>query len=248
MSLELHHALTSTCSQKVRLVLAEKHLDWTSKVVNLSKGEHLAETYLQINPNGLVPTLVHDGAPIIDSSVINEYLEDVFPERPVRPREARAVAHMRAWRQYIDEVPTPAIRVPSFNAYFVPAWSKMTEQQFFEYTEQLPLRKHFYRKMGRKGFSESDVSEALDKLRQTLDRMEQTLGDGPWLVGSQYTIADASITPTILRMDDCGLSHMWRELPRVSDWYDRIRNRPSFIAAYLPGSRDLGPGGELSRD
>lgn len=238
--IELFHAPISTCSQKVRLVLAEKDLPWKSHIVNLNSGEHLSAEYLRMNPNGVVPTLLDDGTPIVDSSVINEYLEDVYPDRPVRPKDPKTTARMRAWRQYIDEVPTPAIRPPSFNAFFVPIWASMSEREFFEYTERLPLRKHFYRKMGRSGFSQTEIDEALDKLKQTLVRMEASLSEGSWLVGDQYTLADVSITPTLVRMDDLGLSSMWDELPGVKDWYSRIQAKPNFDIAYMPGARVLG--------
>ncbi|MDB5875448.1 MAG: Glutathione S-transferase [Ramlibacter sp.] len=239
--LELYHSPISTCSQKVRLILAEKKIEWKSHAVKLATGEHLTEAYRKLNPNGVVPTLVHDGDPIVDSSVINEYLDDVFPDHPVRPGEPKALARMRAWRQYIDEVATPAIRVPSFNAFFVPIWQSMSDDEFFAYTEKLPLRKHFYRKMGRDGFGEADMDEALDKLGQTLDRMEDALAEGPWLMGQRYTIADASITPTIVRMEDAGLAGMWTNHPGVAAWYLRIQDRPNFSVAYMPGSRDISP-------
>jgi glutathione S-transferase len=191
--LELYHAPISTCSQKVRLVLAEKKLAWDSRLIIFSSGDHLSPEYLKLNPNGVVPTLIDGGDAVTDSSVINEYLDDVYPSIPVRPANPKILARMRAWRQYIDEVPTPAIRVPSFNAYFVPIWSDMTDAQFFDFTERLPLRKHFYRKLGRTGFSQADTAEALDKLGQTLRRMDQALASGPWLVDDQYSLADVSM-------------------------------------------------------
>ena len=239
--LELYHSPVSTCSQKVRLVLAEKKLEWESRVLRFDAGEHLAPEYLKLNPNGVVPTLVDGGDPVTDSSVINEYLEDVYPEISLRPTDPKSAARMRAWRQYIDEVPTPAIRPPSFNAFIVPLWSHMTDEEFHDYTERLPIRKHFYRKMGRTGFGKADIDEALDKLTQTLTRMEQSLAGGPWLMGDQYTLADVSITPTLVRMEDIGLSHMWENLPLVTDWYARIKAKPNFAIAYMPGSRDLVP-------
>lgn len=239
--LELYHAPISTCSQKVRLVLAEKQLDWKAHLIHFGSGDHLTPHYLKMNPNGVVPTLLDGGDIVIDSTVINEYLEDVYPEIAVRPKNPKVAARMRAWRQYIDEVPTPAIRPPSFNAYFVPIWSRMTDEDFLAYAERLPLRKHFYRKMGRTGFSKADIDEALDKLDQTLHRMEDALQSGPWLIGEQYTLADVSITPTIVRMEDLGLSMMWRNLPGVTGWYERIQARPNFAIAYMPGSRELGP-------
>ena len=73
--LDLYHNGASTCSQKVRMVLAEKALDYTSHVIDLIKGEQHDPGYVKLNPNHVVPTLVHDGAVIIESTLINEYLD-----------------------------------------------------------------------------------------------------------------------------------------------------------------------------
>jgi glutathione S-transferase len=239
--LELYNAAISTCSQKVRLVLAEKDIEWKDHQISFSKREHLTPEYLKLNPNGVVPTLLDDGRPVTDSSVINEYLEDRFPAHALRPADMYERARMRTWRQYIDEVPTVAIRAPSFNAFFVPIWSKMSDEEFENYSDGLPLRKHFYRRMGTKGFSDADIQASLDQLGSTLKRMEQALESGPWLMGDMYTLADVSITATIVRMEDLGLNQMWARLPRVAAWYERIQARPAFARAYYPGTRDLGP-------
>jgi len=239
--LELYNAAVSTCSQKVRLVLAEKGIDWVDRQIVFARRDHLSDWYLKLNPNGVVPTLIDQGRPIVDSSVINEYLEDKFPEHPLRPSDIYERAQMRAWRQYIDEVPTVAIRAPSFNAFFVSIWSQLSEQEFAEYSAQLPLRKHFYRRMGRSGFSNADIQVSLDQLKTTLERMERSLEPSPWLCGEHYTLADVSITPTIVRMEDLGLNDMWAELPRMAAWFGRIKSKPNFATAYYPGARDLGP-------
>ncbi len=245
--LELYHHPISTCSQKVRLALAEKQLDWESRYVALEREEHLQDWYLRINPNGVVPALVHDGQAIVDSSVINEYLDDVFPDHPVRPADPVDRARMRAWRQYIDEVPTTAIRYPSFNRFFVQSFRDLSPDDFEKRAAKRPLRKDFYRRMGQEGFSEADIRVSLDRLRATLERMETSLDSGPWLVGDMYTLADVSITPTVVRMEDLGLAHMWSDLPGVTDWYARVRRRPSFETAYLPGSRAFDAFGEANR-
>ena len=237
----LYHAPISTCSQKVRLVLEEKGLPWKGQAINFGKADHLTPEYLKLNPNGVVPTLLHDGDPIIESSVITEYLDEAFPDRPVRPKDLKRLAHMRAWRQYIDEVPTPSIRPISFNTFFVPIWQKMSEQEFWDYTERLPLRKHFYRKMGRNGFSDQEMSESIDRLNQTIARMDKALEDGPFIIGDQYTLADVNLTPTIVRLEDCGRTDLWDKLPKVAAWYERIKSRPNFDPAFMPGSRVLGP-------
>ena len=140
--LELYNAPVSTCSQRVRMALSEKNLDWTDRRISLRDGEQLKPAYLAINSNGLVPTLVHDGKVIGDSSVILEYLEDVFPEHPLRPADPFELARLRMWRQYIDEVPTPATRIPSFHASFGNALRKMTPEALRLAASKRPLRKH----------------------------------------------------------------------------------------------------------
>lgn len=239
MTLDLYNSPVSTCSQKVRMVLAEKDLAWTDRTIEFEKGDHISDWYLKLNPNGVVPTLVHDGQVITDSSVINEYLEDVFPDHPLRPTKHVEVAHMRTWRQYIDEVPTEAIRYPSFNAHFVRLTSSMSEREFAEYSSRLPLRKHFYRRMARTGFPKSEVDAALDRLRQTVERMDSALQTTNWLANDAFTLADVSIMPTVVRMEDLGLSHIWADLSRVSEWYARLRQRPAFTRTYSPSSRML---------
>ncbi len=118
--LELYHAHPSTCSQKVRLCLSEKGLDYTSRPVNLRANENLSPAYLALNPNGVVPTLVHDGNVILDSSVICEYLDEVFPDPPLGPRDPVGRAHMRKWLRFLEEVPTVAIRAPTFQMALAP--------------------------------------------------------------------------------------------------------------------------------
>lgn len=237
MELVLYNGPHSTCSQKVRLTLWEKQVPFVDRRMNLSQNEHLTDWYLKLNPNGVVPTLVHGSTIVTDSSVINEYLEELFPAMPLMPETPSGRAHMRAWRQYIDEVPTPAIRVPSFNAYILKMWSAIPDSEFSKLVEKRSVRKHLYKKIGREGFSEDEVREALERLRQTLERMEGSLKHGPWLCGAQFTLADISIIPTVVRLETLGYSDMWSDLPAVSAWYSAVKTRPSFSAAYHAESR-----------
>jgi glutathione S-transferase len=238
--LELYHAPVSMSSQKVCLALAEKRLPWVDCFVDLARGEHLDEWYLRINPNGLVPTLVHDGRAIIDSAVINEYLDEVFPDPPLRPADPVARARMRAWRQFANEVALPAIRYPSFNAFVLARLAHQSDTEFAAQIERRPLRRRFYERLrNRKGFDAETIEEALEDLRLTIARMEEALAAGPWLAGNAYTLADIALAPVLVRMNDIGLASLWAECPRVAEWYARIEARPAFAEAYLPPARDL---------
>jgi len=238
MTLELYHAPQSTCSQKVRIALAEKNLDWVDRRVNLAKNEQLRPEYLKLNPNGVVPTLVHDGCVVIDSSVILEYLDEVFPAPRLSPADPVRRAQMRAWMRFLEEVPTAAIRVPSFHLALATRFNVLDEAEFRKTEADVrPLRKNFYRRMGPQGFSEADVAASLDELQRAVDRMEAALANGPWLLGEDYSLADIIVTPTIDRMNDLGLSEIWAQRPRVTAWYARMQARPAFKKAYMPGSR-----------
>ena len=115
MSLELYNFSQSTCSLKVRLQLAEKKISWTDKRLVSSDNEHLSDWYLKLNPNGAVPTLLHNGKPIYESTAILEYLEDEFRQENFRPTDPFLCSQLRAWLIFVDVWPAPAVRIPSFH-------------------------------------------------------------------------------------------------------------------------------------
>lgn len=237
MSLELYNARQSTCSQKVRLVLHEKGLEFTDHRLKLFAGDQLKPEYLRINPNGVVPALVHYGETIIESSVIVEYLDEVFPNVKLSPSDPVGQARMRIWMRFIDEVPTPAVRYPSYNQAFVKHYREMDEAEFERTAAAKPLRKHFFRKFARTGFTQDLLDEAEERMALTTARMDAALKDGPWLTGRKITLADFCLAPLIDRADDLGLGHLWADRPAVTGWYDRIRARPSYAQAFYFGSR-----------
>jgi glutathione S-transferase len=97
MSFKLYNAPQSTCSQRVRFVLNAKSLPFAEVKLNLLDGDQLKPDYLKLNPNGVVPTLDHDGNIVIDSSVIIEYLDEVAPETEnFTPADPVARTHARA--------------------------------------------------------------------------------------------------------------------------------------------------------
>ena len=183
----LYNAPQSTCSQRVRFVLHAKGLAFSEQRLDLFAGDQLQPGYLALNPNGVVPTLVHDGEVIIDSSVIMEYLDEVFPAPPrLVPEEPVARAAMRALMRFIDEVPTPAIRVPSYQTAFLRHFQRMSEAEFLALAESKPLRKEFLLRMGRTGFPAAEIEQAEDRLRRGLRRMADAIrraSGGPWLPG-----------------------------------------------------------------
>jgi glutathione S-transferase len=239
VSIRLYNAPQSTCSQRVRFVLNAKQLPFEEIKLDLLAGDQLKAAYLALNPNGVVPTLDHDGAIVIDSSVIIEYLDEIEPDRAnFTPRDPVRRAAMRSLMRFIDEMPAAAVRVPTFNLAFLPRFQAMSEDEFTAFAESKPLRKEFMLAMGRQGFPEKDMMAALDRMRRTYARMDQAIetSGGPWLLGRDITLADVAVMPALVRMADLGLAHMWAELPRVQRWYEAICAHRAFKPTYYFGS------------
>jgi glutathione S-transferase len=254
--LELYNFAQSTCSLKVRICLAEKQLEWTDRRLVSRDQDHLSDWYLKLNPNGVVPTLVHDGVPIIESSVIAQYLDDAFPETSLSPSDPAGLARMRAWLVFVDQVPTPAVRYPSFQyGGLRRKFQSMTDEEFAASARRRPLKSGFYEKMGKNGFSEDEIARALDDVRKTAARMDgmMTRSGGPWLLGERCTLADICVAPLLDRMEDLGFAWLWDEFPGVAAWLERIQARPAYKEAFYEGSRlseiypDLGLGANQRR-
>lgn len=251
--LELYNFSQSTCSQKVRICLAEKGLEWTDRRLVSKNHDHLSDWYLKLNPNGVVPTLVDDGRPIFESSVILQYIDQTHPEPSLVPADVYDQAQMRAWLTYVDMVITPAARYPSFQfGGLLKKFQAMSEEEFAAKTRARPVKSAFYKKMNKDtGFGEAELGEAYNDVRRTAARMDRLFDEygGPWLMGRQYTIADIAVAPLIDRIEDLGLELLWEEdHPWVGGWLKRIQARPAYARAFYPGSRlseiypDLGLG------
>jgi len=239
MSFILYNAPQSTCSQRVRFVLNAKGLRFEEKKLDLLAGDQLKPEYLALNPNGVVPTLDHDGTIVIDSSVIIEYLDEIAPApENFTPRDPARRAHMRALMRFIDEMPAAAVRVPTFNLAFLPRFEAMSEEEFLTFAASKPLRKEFMVSMGRKGFPQKEMDAAMHRLRRSYERTDAAIAKsgGPWLLGRELSLADIALMPAIVRMADLGQAWAWQDLPRLQHWYDAIRAHPAFKPTYYFGS------------
>ena len=95
--IEMYHFWDSPCCFKVRMVLAEKELEWTPHLIASVQFDHFQPDYQKLNPHCIVPTLIHDGQVVLQSSVIAEYLDETFPEMNLKPESATNRALMRQW-------------------------------------------------------------------------------------------------------------------------------------------------------
>ena len=241
--LELYHGGHTTCSRKSRLCLREKNLPYKSRFLNLRAFEQHSPEYVALNPNGVVPTLVDDGVPIIDSMLINEYVDEKYEGIRLRPTTPLGKARMRVWTKLASDHGLAAV-VPRIWPTFKAHTDKLSPSELEQKIARVPLkeRRDRWTKVVRAGFGEQDADAGRDAAKLIVGTMEARLGDGPWLMGEQYTLADIDLIPFVDRIAEF-YTEVLNETatPKVSAWLARMRARPAVQAVWAtdeaPGSQ-----------
>jgi len=235
MSLKLYHAEPAANSLKSLLALKEKGLAFESIYVDLHKFEQHQPWFTAINPEGQVPVLDHDGAIITHTTVINEYLEDAFPDAPpLRPSDPLGKARMRYWNKFVDEHVMNYVSMWGWH-WMVGVIARSIEGGEFErLVANIPLYEQREKwRTARSGFSEADLANATRKIEVAVDKVEKQLGSSQWLAGDMYTLADINF----FSMCGMGVQRMFPQIgtpercPRLLDWAGRMRQRPGVMAA-----------------
>lgn len=237
--LELYHHGSSACAAKVRFALAEKSLEWVGHYVDILKGEQFRPEFLAINPKGVVPVLIVDGNVITESTVICEYLEEAFPDPPLYPRSPLERARVRAWTKAVDEELHPACSAITYVVSHRHTILRNGAGSFEEFTQRGAAEGATARALKWQWIQQGLAAPgAADKIRlyaEYLRRMERALQESDWLVGDRFTMADVAIAPYVNRLAALAMEGLWRDgqLPRVTDWFERIRARPAFEPAFV---------------
>jgi glutathione S-transferase len=239
--LTLYHGTTSVCAIKARLALEEKGVAYDGPILDLRKGDQFDPAYLKLNPNAVVPTLVHDGQVIPESSVIMCYVDDAFPGPALAPSRPIERARMRLLMKEIDDPVHPACGTLTHAIVFRKVFVTKSKDEQEAHYARIPDagRRERQRQVNEQGLQAPIVVGAVKTYSRLLGRMESALADSPWLTGAQYSLADAAATPYVNRLDMMGTFAPWAPShPRVARWFDRVRERPSFAAAI---TRYFGP-------
>lgn len=204
-NIQLYFAKGSTFSQRTRVVLLEKGVDFTATEVDL---QNKPDWFTQISRYGKVPAIKHGDIELFESSIINEYLEEVFPEPALLPSDPGAKAIARIWIDYA-------------NTRLVPAFNKLLRGK--DSTEQEQGRREFL--------------EALLYLEQ--EGISKLSGNGPYWLGENFSLVDISFYPWFERLPV--LEHFRNftlptETPRLQEWWNVVRDRPSIKAVENPVS------------
>ena len=237
--LKLYEGSTSVCAIKVRLALFEKEIPFESCPIDLRAGDQFNPEYLKLNPKGVVPTLVDNSTPIVESSIIMQYVEDKHPERSLLPAEPFDRARMRLWMKRIDDEVHPSTGNLTFATVHRNAFLALDATAQSEYLAKIPDADRRQRRTAvfKEGLDAPIVVGSVKQFGKLITDMESALGDAEYLAGDAYSLADAAMTPYVNRLSDLGLLQLWAEsAPLVLGWFDAIKARGSFaqgVTEYL---------------
>ena len=217
-------------SLKPLLALYEKGLPFESRFLNPGKFEHHEDWFKQINPNGQVPALDHDGRIITESTVICEYLEDVFPDAPpLRPADPYLAAQMRIWTKWVDEYFCWCVSTIGWHRRVGVMARAYSDEAFEAYVKRIPIYEQQVKwRRAREGFPQDLLDEEMRKIAFSVKKLEARLRESVWLAGPDYTLADICNFAIAN-----GMENNYAELvndkdtPHLIDWIKRINDRPA---------------------
>ena len=217
--LTLYHGRTSVCSIKARLALAEKGVDWDGKLLTL-RSDQFDPAYMKLNPNAVVPTLVHDGKVIIESTVIMHYVDEVFPGPSLLPSDPVGRSKLRLTTKLMDEYVHVSCMTITFATANRASLARLTPQEMEAELAKAPdpKRSEIKRQVVAQGLDAPPVVEALRQQERLLDAIERAAQDAPYIAGPGWSLADAAATPYVWRLDKLKLARMWESRPGVAAW------------------------------
>ncbi|MEE3000225.1 MAG: glutathione S-transferase family protein [Pseudomonadota bacterium] len=241
--LELYFFENSICSERVLMTLAEKRInDWKPHHVHLFERQQFDPEYLKLNPKAQVPTLVHDGEVIRESSIIADYLDDLYPEPPLKFSAPSKVAQMREWIKESDEAGFEGVASLSFVIVFRAKLMAMSESDRNSYWKGQTVLERTQRQKSCvfEGLNSPYALRAISTWQRIFEKINKTMSDKrKWIMGEFFTLADLNLAPFVARLDGLKLVDCWlSDLPHAQRWWSSVKKRPSFIQARVGPSAD----------
>ena len=243
MTLELFHASESLGSQKVKLVLAEKNLEWKSHLLNLLTFDNLHPNYIRLNPTAVVPTLIHGDRVVTNSDTIIRYLDDKFPNPKLTFTEPNLQEQMNNWIDLQNQLPMRELIYGSSRGIegivlrrSVRLKKKLLPQlieTYPELKEQYSAKLKDVRQWNFTIQNKQKIADINVHINLTLDCLEQQLSQTDWLCGSTYSLADVVWTPILYQLEKRKFHHLCLNdtRPILKSYFHCLKSRPSFVTA-----------------
>ena len=231
--LHLYHAGWSNCSMRVRMTLEEKALRWTSHHLDTRAGEHITPEYFGINPNGLVPTLVHDGDVWIESADIIRYLDSTYPEPRLTPTGDAGLVKLSEWLQLASAIHVPAVKTYVYSSGRKNKRRKTAAElaRYRELQTNEELLAFHTRTSSDAGLTVEDRRIAERLLHDAFAELDTYLDEFEWLAGDNFSLADIVWVPVLYTLERAGFS--FDRYQNAIRWYRAIAARPSYQNAVV---------------
>lgn len=229
--LHLYHAGWSNCSMRVRMVLEEKGLAWTSHHLDLRSGEHITPEYFSIHPKGVVPALVHDGETWIESNDIIAYLDEAFPEPPLTPPSGAARERMGEWMMLASYMHVSGIKTWIYGKGPATRRRKTAADlaRYRELQRDEELLSFHARHNSEKGLGDEACRRAEAQIRDAFSRMDAWLAEHRWLAGAEFSLADICWAPLHYTLAKAGFD--FSGYAHVERWIGSVGARRSYREA-----------------
>jgi glutathione S-transferase len=230
--LHLLHFQSSSCSQKVRVLLREKGLAWTSHPVDLAAHKHVSPWYLGINPRGVVPVLVHDGVVHVESNDILQYLDELpsdaapfFPQTDAEHAAVRANLDLENSLHMDLRNLTMGFIMPHRFAKKSAATLDRWEREGRSNPKRA-IEVAWWRDYARDGIPALVARASVDAHRAVFESLEQKLAESEWLLGDRISVLEIAWFITTTRLSSAG--YPISDHPRLTKWHQRLASRPAF--------------------
>ena len=238
------HFIGSSCSQKLRIFLNLKGIPWQSHPIDLPGNENFRPWFLGINPRGLVPVLVHDGAVHIESNDIIQYLEKKFPSPQLIPQGHEN--EVAALLTHEDDLHLD-LRTLSFRFVFAPPGPPKPAEALASYAangtgtvqgakdRDKEIQIEFWQRAAKEGFTDERARASAQKFRAEFDALDRRLAKSPYLMGENLSVLDIAWFIYAFRLSLAGYPFA-RLHPHVAAWEEKLRARPE-LAKEIVGTR-----------
>jgi glutathione S-transferase len=233
----IFHFFLSSCSQKLRIFLNLKGIEWEPHPIDLSKNENFTEWFLGINPRGLLPVLVHDGAVHIESNDIITYLDAAFPKTKLIPEGHEG--EIAKLLKHEDDLHMD-LRGLSFRFVFAPPGPPKPPEALDLYANagtatvqgqsdraKIDEQIEFWKAYAKQGYTDEAARKSAQIFRRTFDELDARLSGQPYMLGDKLTVLDIAWFIYVNRLVLAGYP-LARLHPRLAAWFADLMARPEF--------------------
>ncbi|HEY4113983.1 MAG TPA: glutathione S-transferase family protein [Rhizomicrobium sp.] len=244
--IELYHWEPNMFSLKPLIVLHEKGIPFTSRYTDFGALEPLPDDMaggmeVAHNPELDGPVLVADGTPMTESFFVTLYLDEAYPQKPLRPADAYGRWRILMWARFVNEVLEPAVSTLGAKTYFAPALAGRERHDVEKIIERMPTKEQrdAWTATLNDSYSDDLLEDSRRKIGVGVKKIETALTESDWLAGNDYSLADIDAYAILSPVRDLA-PDLLTDAPRTQAWLSRIEARPAVKAA-LAASRTRRP-------